>query len=266
MPDLDLDLDHLTKGLVMHALFENLTDEPMRFEYNDEELRNLVEDTIKTSKAHIKDFTLRKILIDYYIQLAKSFLNQEKIWRQKFTETNTVGREVEINAYWDFENQKITNKETSIKFKGYIDRVDKDSQGNYVIIDYKSSDAQAKNYKSWVANDKFQLSVYAEAIEAGCTDLSAGPVQGGFYYISKTLDRSKGFKVKDQAQGLFDDSEYRYSTLSADDKKSLYKSINSKVHKDILKIKEGEFAPVPKKIETCETCYWRNLCRAPHLI
>src|SRR5690606_38518098 len=32
LPSLDLDIDHLTRGQLMHALFESLTEEPMRFD------------------------------------------------------------------------------------------------------------------------------------------------------------------------------------------------------------------------------------------
>ncbi len=266
LPDLDLDVDHLTKGQLMHNLFEILSKEPMKFNLNNNELAEIVDSVLSNNLSQSTDSVLSDNLKSYYISLAKGFLTVEKEWRERFPQTKTVAQELEINGYWDEDNQRISKDKNDFKFKGYIDRVDKDQDGNYVIIDYKSSEAQARNYKSWSGNDNFQLSIYSEALENGCTEFEPGPVVGAFYYISKTLDRKKGFKISDQEQNLFDPAEYNYSSLKLENKNTLYEDINKKVQKNVKSIKSGEFPPLPKKWENCEQCYWRSLCRAPHLI
>ena len=86
-----------------------------------------------------------------------------------------------------------------------------------------------------------------------------------YLYVAKDINRDKGYKVIDQEQGLYSSDNYRYSSITAEKKENLYKNLNLQVSTIVKNIEEGEFKTQPKKFENCDKCYWRTLCRAPHL-
>jgi len=151
-------------------------------------------------------------------------------------------------------------------FSGRIDRVDGDEQGLVAIYDYKSSAASAKQFGSWIKNNKIQLLLYAMAIENGLSQFAAKPVAGAFYYVARTLDRENGFKVKDIPQALFDVSNgQKRNRLTDAEKQTLYGEAKKRIQAAAQGILAGQFAPKPRDVENCTTCQWSVICRAPHL-
>ncbi len=264
LPELDLDIDRMSRGKLMHALFEELTVEPIKWDHSDQELIEIIDRCRAKESIHLGDEAVWPLVRAQHVQLAKRFLAFESSWRDKYKQTTTIARELEINGQWSCK-EKDFSAEGDFDFKGFIDRVDKDDNGNYAVIDYKSSAGQAKNYKSWVSNNTLQLGLYAYAVEQGLTELTKGSVVAAQYFVSRTMDRTKGFQQTDADQALVPPDADHFRRIDAEAKNQLYLDIKEVFNKVACQIKSGNFNPVPEDIKTCPTCQWIKICRAPHL-
>ncbi|MCH2532919.1 MAG: PD-(D/E)XK nuclease family protein [Bdellovibrionales bacterium] len=262
LPDLDLDLDHLTTGRVMHALFEKIV-QNKTFNYQVEVIEAYLNQICDEYQVVFFEQFLKNNFFSRYQNMAENFILFESQWRKDYPETQTVGTELRIKSFWNT-NDKNFNLENGQAFFGSIDRVDQDPQGNYVIIDYKSSGIGQTNHSSWVKNKKLQLALYAMAIEAGATSLPKGPVVGAFYFNVKEMKRDKGFQVVDQSQSLLPEPS-RYISVTTEQKQQLYNEISELFNSAVEDLKSGLIHANPEDIKECNTCDWSELCRAPHL-
>lgn len=274
LPNVDLDVDRMTRGKLMHALFETLSEEPMRFSWSDQELDQVLSDCRVREKIHLADERVWPALAKKYKDLAQRFLQFEKEWREKHPKTKTLGRELSVEAEWCLKQKKLMPpdkdadgrcKSYRIPFKGFIDRVDGDNEGNYVVIDYKSSAGQVRNHSSWLDKGSFQLALYSQAVEDGLTELESGKVTGAFYFVSRTLDRDKGFRLDEGDESLFPLPKRSRNRVNLSDRNKMFEQINSKVQTLIEQMQTGHFHPSPKDSQDCFSCQWRMICRAPHL-
>ena len=266
-PDLDLDVDHMSRGKMMHKLFEWLTEtKPFRSDWSDEELEEMVDRLPAETKIPLADRRLWPSTRKQYLDLAKRFLKREAELREEFPELHTEGRELEITANWSQEKKSLVScEEEGIPFKGYIDRVDLNASGQSVIVDYKSQDKSERNYRSWLEKDQLQLGLYSMAYENGLTKLKAAEVIGAFYYSARTMEREKGFRVDERVGTLFGDNKPNKSHISLEAKRELFEGLNEKVSEVVDSMKQGLFPAEPKETKTCPICAWKSLCRAPHL-
>ncbi|MBO9667532.1 MAG: PD-(D/E)XK nuclease family protein, partial [Bdellovibrio sp.] len=266
LPEIDLDVDHRTRGQLAHALFEKLTMEPMRFDWNVEELGQILEDVRKDKGMLFADERLWIPLKKKHIQLGLRFLEFEKKWRQEFAKTKTLAREKRFEFYLDPKTEELSREpvEGAFRISGSIDRIDTDNQGHLVLLDYKSSAAGISAHGSWLKNQELQLLFYMWIIEKSLMEDVKGDVIGLFYYVFRTFDR-KGFKVEDLAGSLYPPSK-RKDKNATFEAKELYLTEFSKILMGTLdRIREGECRPVPTDTQTCTSCEWRRQCRAPHL-
>lgn len=270
--ELDLEVDPLRRGSLMHAVFELLTPEDMRFDFTDQELSALVDEARSKTHLELADERLWQPLKARHVDLARRFLEFEKQYRTEFSDVRTVGREFAVTGYLrpatgELISEKSAGAESElIKFSGRIDRIDSDQAGRLAIFDYKSTDGSASQYGSWLKTNRIQLLLYSLAIESGLTTLDARPVLAALYYVARPLSRDTGFMVEGVEQNLFTITNRRKrNRLSEDAKVQLFNEGKVLVQKAVAGIASGRFAASPRDPKTCLDCRWSLLCRTPHL-
>lgn len=264
-PALDLDMDPLSRGSLLHAVLELLTVEPMRFDWNDEELNALIECAREEKKIKTGDERLWPAIRAQHLRFAKMFLNLEKEWRAKHPETKTVGREIAVEGFWDLNAAGPTKDERSIRFRGRLDRVDADSQGRYALIDYKASARELTSWKSWLENRQVQMPFYALLLEQGFSEVPAGEVAAANFYVVRDQDRNRGFFVKDDSAELYSASDRRQNYITSEQKAELFEHLRQEINGALNAITAGRLNAQPKNFRVCDNCSWRKQCRAPHL-
>lgn len=268
--ELDLEVDHSRRGSLMHAVFEGLTTEPMRFDYSEAELDAVVETArVKARIDRLADERLWQPLKTRHIDLARRFLAFEKEYREKFPDATTAQREYSIAGFLRPATGELLPynepEEGALTFTGRIDRIDQDQEGHLAVFDYKSSDSSAKQFGSWIKNNKIQLLLYALAIENGLTELEPRPVLAALYYVARPLSRDTGFMVEDAEQGLYKILDKRKrNRVSAETKETLFRDAENLVKTAVSGMAEGRYAALPRDPKNCKDCKWSPLCRTPH--
>lgn len=266
LPDVDLDVDHRTRGQLAHALFEKLTVEPMRFDWSPEELDQVLEEVRKEKRLLFADERLWGPLKKKHLQLGLRFLDFEKRWRTEFKKTKTLAREKRFEFYLDPKTEEIFTeaKDNCFRISGQIDRIDGDSDQHIVVVDYKSSTGGISAHSSWLKNRELQLLFYMWVIEKGLLEDVGGEVIGLFYYVFKNFER-KGFKIEDLAGSLYPASKRKDKNGTFESKDKYLTEFSAILMGTLDRIKNGECQPQPADFKTCVTCEWRRQCRAPHL-
>lgn len=269
-PDVDLDMDRMAGGSLVHRLFELLTMPPTNLNKSDSEIREAIDQCRELDRVKFLDDNLWVYYKSKYFSLAKKFLEFEKSWKEQHPENQIHGCEVKVKGYWNTKKEGLDKESGELSFSGKIDRVDMGSGGAVAVIDYKNSKTKTvNNYKKWLEKDIYQLALYAMAVEDGLIDLSSDQklkVVGAFYYVVKNWTRHTGFGQAEEGKSLFTLPKRAGSSISDNEKGELLRSLRAKINEQIKKIIAGEFTPKPKNTDDCKTCHWRSLCRAPHLI
>jgi len=269
-PSLDLDIDHMTKGSLIHKIFEKLTrTQPLKFTYQDQELGQIVDEAKDENAMILGDERLWHSQKRRYIKIAKRFLEFEKAWRAEFPKTQSIGQEVKVQASLDPETLEFkafqSQQDPKIIFRGSIDRIDVDGDGHAVIIDYKSSGGGLSQYTSWLKNDQLQLLLYALAVENGWTAIPAQQVVSAVYLVVQNMSRDLGFKLISDENWLYSLADKKKNKIHEEERTRLLTAAYSQAQKKVSEILKGDFRPEPKKPEDCPECKWRELCRAEHL-
>lgn len=264
LPDVDLDIDAMTSGRLIHGVLERIMVEPVQFDLNQQKIANLVDEVRAQIGFVLSDERLWELQKNNYIKIVGGFIKFEKEWRKNYPHTLTVAREIEVATDWPLSDGQI------VKFRGRIDRVDTSKMGDaskkeYVLLDYKMSKFNLHNVKSWLNHDEFQLLFYSLAIDEGWTSLERGKISGAFYYTLKQLQRDKGMRIADFGSGLLPSEEKSKNTITTEEYHELKKILKDTITGVIHKIRSGDLSPRPKDDKTCHECHWRTLCRAPHL-
>lgn len=265
-PDIDLDVDHRTRGQLAHALFEKLTVEPMRFDWSSEELDGVLESIKVEKKLLFADPRLWIPLKKKHVQVGLRFLQFEKKWRDEFRKTKTLAREARFEFYFDHNTGAFSQVplENSYRISGQIDRIDGDDEGHLLVIDYKSSGGGISAHSSWLKNHQLQLLFYAWVIEKSLVKDVQGEVIGLFYYLFKTFER-KGFRIDELAGSLYPPLKRKDKNATAEAKEAYLAELSQLVTDTLRRISQGDVAAKPKDPAECKSCDWRRLCRAPHL-
>ncbi len=266
LPDVDLDVDHRTRGQLAHALFEKLTVEPMRFDWTTEELEQVLESVRQEKKLLFADERLWTPLKKKHVHLGMRFLDFEKRWREEFKKTQTLAREKRFEFYLDPQTEEIHKeaKENCFRISGQIDRIDSDGAQQLVVVDYKSSAGNISAHASWFQKRELQLLFYMWVIEKGLVEDIGGEVIGLFYYVFRNFDR-KGFKIEDLAGSLYPPSKRKDKNASFEAKERYLTEFSHILMGTLDRIKNGESQAQPADYKTCSSCEWRRQCRAPHL-
>ena len=271
MAELDLEIDAARRGSLMHALFEALTVEPVKFDLTQEDLGAVVEKARERSGLELADQRLWPSLKARMVDLGRRFLEFEREYRRSFPDARVLSRESDLAGHLipstgELSIQPPDNGEQSFRFVGRVDRIDTDSENNVAIYDYKSSTFGTGQFTSWIKNNQIQLLLYAMATENGLTGHNPRQVLAALYYTAKPLGRDYGFKVEDVEQGLYDTSDKRKrNRITHQAKLDLFSEGQALVQKAAAGILAGDFRAKPKDKNQCKTCQWSALCRAPHL-
>lgn len=264
-PALDLDLDPLSRGSLLHALLEDLTIEPMRFDYADQELSELIDRVRNDKKIVLGDERLWPAIRSQHLRLLKMFLTTEKEWRSRFPETKTIGREIGVEGFWDLEKGEPVAEPTPLRFRGRIDRVDADSKGRYALIDYKASARELTSWKSWLENRQVQMPFYTLLLESGFAEIPPGEVAAANFYVVRDQDRGRGFFLKEASAELYSSEDRRQNYITFAQKEELLNQLKAEMNHALRDITAGRLNANPKNFKVCDQCGWRKQCRAPHL-
>ena len=265
LPFVEIDVDNLTKGRWIHAIFRKLVTKALFEECKESEIMEVIESCrTPEDKSHIHPQMWEWMRLTL-LETSKKFIEAERKIRARFPKLHTQGTEVSIEADWDLKNGTLVPRHSGdYEFKGSIDRVDTNQESEASVIDYKLSSFRVTNFKSWVKGHALQLSVYTQALQRGLTDLDPYEVGSAFYYVAKDMSREKGFRIKGKGD-LYETTTRDASGAEPVDIQQVQEQIMSKIQEVVQEIDRGHFYPLPKDKKTCRTCYWRKMCRAHHL-
>jgi len=265
LPDIDLDVDAMTSGRILHAALQEILNPEGPKLYSRQAISETL-DNIRTKLAlPVADERLWPAKKENYIKTLEKFIVFESEWRNRFPKTVTVGKEVRISG------ELALSDDLRIAVTGQIDRIDSaPSIGNlgvinYVVMDYKTSAGGLTNHSGWIKNDDWQLLFYATCIEEGLTDLPAGDVIAAFYFVLSNMSREKGYRILSDTNNLYETTTRNKSPLTVEALQILKQTFKTRMLEIVKNIQSGEFKAKPTDYKLCYECKWNTLCRAPHL-
>lgn len=267
LPEIDLDVDPMSRGRLIHRIFEKLLAPPLQLNQDEEDILRVIDEARLELAIDLGDVRFWNSMRKGLLKTSQKFLAFELEWRKKFPETETIGREVRIEGHVNLKTGGLsrTASEHSVKVLGSIDRVDTDREGNAVVLDYKASAGELKQVGSWLENHQLQLLFYTAALEAGLTPLGAQTVIGAFYFVTRSLDRNRGFKLLEKAGSLFNVEDRAQNKITPEKKEELLSRLRELFVEFGVRSRKGDFLPNPIKPDICIKCDWNQICRAPHL-
>jgi ATP-dependent helicase/DNAse subunit B len=147
---------------------------------------------------------------------------------------------------------ELENEGVSIKIWGKVDRVDADTEGNFIVYDYKSG--RGPSVKELLQVDYLQIPVYLMALEE--LYFGADKAAGGSYLGLKEPSRSRGgvwnaerLRVVLNGKGLLEEKEW-YDWLTA---------VKTLLCNSVKAIRNSEFFPTNK--ECPPFCEYQSCCR-----
>ncbi|MBK7961302.1 MAG: PD-(D/E)XK nuclease family protein [Bdellovibrionales bacterium] len=252
MDEIDLDLDVRQSGQFYHAVADALLDPTRRLVWSEVELMELVED-LKNKHLIISEtdptWEPRKAKI---VKWSQHFLDFEKDWLSTYPATQVFGRETSWKSPWG----------SDIVFRGKIDRLDINAEGQAVLIDYKSSTAGKAGPRSWLANNDLQLLFYIWALRSGGVSDFRGEIVGAFYYDLKKFDRSKGLHLR-QESTLLASLVRKNAGVSPEELEEFMLEFEKKIDQTLFRMNQGCYQPEPDDQKDCQKCRWNQICRAP---
>ena len=259
LPSLDLDVDSMTRGRLMHKVCEEIVKKEL-FALNKEQIAELVDRCRDEIEMEIYSDEMWKFVRTQYGELTQDFIRHEVEWRQNYPHTYTYALEEPIKAYVTLDSQKLLfSKDKGVPLRGVIDRIDHNKADEFLILDYKSSGSNLFQYPSWSRKGNLQLIVYALALRDGALDQPKNVV-GAYYYVLKEQDRSKGVGLKEaDAQFL------GQGKLSKSDFDQFLEEGRGLLGDLMSSMLAGSYQPQPPDEKHCERCDWKTLCRHPNL-
>lgn len=263
LPLVGLDLDPRQKGSLMHLVFEKCIQLLQAKEYSEAALESYLNEVRNQDQLYPAQDPYWKIQLKKFLQMAARFVNFEKQRLEVFK----AEVEKQVTLYFDIENKCFVTESAKnlIGFSVRLDRYDIHKQKKYLIIyDYKSSASQASNYGKWIDEKQYQMLLYYLALQSslGASD----EIKATLYYQYKNFDLSKG--MVDEAVALEDLglSRRNKSLIGTEQRQELLNEFTEVLSECLKQIKEEKFQVSPFDRKICDTCDWRKICRAPHLM
>ncbi len=267
LPDIDLDIDYLTRGRLLHGVAEAIYREYPNLDIEKHKIPEIFEKVRAELETPVFDKNIWDGQRIKYIKMIENFIEFEKEWRARFPVIQKVMHEQEFSVFVEVDTGKIVTKKSdkSIELRGRIDRVEVDEKESVcVVVDYKFSSDSYSNHDKWLEKNELQLALYSMAIEAGALKRSY-EVVGAVYYGFKNLNRNKGMLVMGAEDGMFELSNRGKSKIDLNKKSEVYQAVSETIKAAMASMQAGDYNPAPKDVKNCSSCHWRTLCRAPHL-
>jgi len=266
----DLDMSAMSKGSLVHALFESLLAEKGRFDRSASEIEMILDELRAQSKdsQYLSPAALA-VQKRKYVQIGLRFLNIEREWQKMFSKSQPYLFEKELRFYFDLDSGRIGSEpcENGFLFRGKLDRLDRGQNNEFILIDYKSSPQSSQAHTQWLSEGQIQLLFYMWAIEKeALSELGPKPeVVAAHYYVIKNFRRDYGMQLSDFVGQYFPETEKKTLVISREAKAELLTQFETWMKQLLHLIKNGEFLAKPREASLCKSCHWRTLCRAPHL-
>ena len=249
----DIDLDAKDYGQMMHELFRQIKEDKIQ---SKQDVLCWLQST--KTKFHILNHEVWSLYSEQFIKKYFQFIEHEKNISQLLKDIKTTDTEWEFQVYWNLEKEELDESQGDIPIKGRIDRIDH-IQDEYLIIDYKSSLNNLVNIPHWEKKLDFQMPLYMGALSL----MKNQEIVSSALYLSYKDFKWKGFISKGSKFEKIVQSSRLVCDL--DKKEVILKNINKSIQENILNLKKNIFKPKPFDRKTCTHCYWREICRAPHL-
>lgn len=257
----------LSKGSVVHKLFENLLKKHPDLCPDQQQIEEIIEEVKPENEKLI--YEKQWLLIKGYLKdLLNSFLEKEKKDRNRFPLCKPQAFEAEVSCYWNQKRGELASN-GEYPFKARIDRIDRDEATDTCIIrDYKASKGNLTHISSWIKEGKeeLQLTFYAQALQKGLIhNLPSSRVSALFYSIYNDDFSTRGFVEKNSSLETLMGEGLKGHKKERD---VLYQAIgksNKRVQSLVQLMEEGKFSPKPAKKEICKKCFYRTWCRVETL-
>lgn len=145
----------------------------------------------------------------------------------------------------------------TIQVRGRIDRVDRSSDGKYIVYDYKSS--RGSTVKEMREGADLQMHLYIRAVK----DLFQKPdeeVIGGGYYSIKDRNRNNGLYREDFSGHTAIGSTAR-SNMTTEEWATILEEGETFAWRYVDGMRRGDFRILPKEDACCPRCDFKTVCR-----
>ncbi len=268
-PVVDLEVDRRTSGTIHHALFEFIIKNENLDQLKDEVILAELDRLKELSELRYLSKSLWQALRNKLMKKGREFIRAESNYRKSFPLVRKFHLEKEFSVYWDLEKKRFLPQKNEqgqvVRIKGRIDRIDEDSEGRLLLIDYKNSNNGYRHWNKWIDDNQLQLLIYMLAIHDSAVEEFAGQsIVGAFYYIIKNMSRTFGLKRIEVPQSLFEVDNAK-SGISEESFQKLMEETRQVIHDLMSLISQGHFPAQPRDQNDCPDCRWRTQCRAKHL-
>lgn len=262
LPEMDFDIDPLTEGVLVHALFEELVRRQQK-NWSAEELDGLLEDLKMKLNLQTFDLAVWQVAKRRYLRTARRFLDFEAIWSKEnpASHIDELEKKFEITVSHLFTEKDMP---AQLMFQGTIDRIETDKMGNILLVDYKRSTTNQASPDSWVKNNTLQLLFYGWLVKKYHL-LGDQKLLGIIHYDYQRMNRESALLHEQSVATVLAGDQGTASIMNNDDFESAFEEIENEIKSLLQRLVHNDFQPKPLDVTQCLKCSWRALCRAPHL-
>jgi len=223
------------------------------------------------------DPSTRDTKLNQAIVFLKELHEFETAWQNQnpAVPTRSILSEVPFELWIDFDTQQILANPSSgssvnaLKIKGKIDRIDIYDNG-FIIVDYKRKFKEDYQFNKWISHIFLQLGIYAFAVQNQVlkTPIPSYKCLGAQIIDYSNFQRGQGFLTQ-EAHSLFNDPPHSKKSKVFDDATIIltFNEIKDLLLKFGKLYSDGFYEPIVHKDfqDNCQTCFYNQLCHAPHL-
>jgi ATP-dependent helicase/nuclease subunit B len=271
-----LDLLAAERGRLMHTILHDFLQHhlganliPSRRQEYQEELRRIAEATFNRYKQTVLPMSssLWELQTEEVLHTLMRFLDAEIKYQDQVSRQGvrpqwldlSFGRTDQEHDHPELQNEPfvLTRTDDMIKLRGWIDRVDRSTDGKYIIYDYQSpSGTGVKEMRDGLdLRVPLLISAFAELF------LKPGEeVIGGGDYSLKGFDRNSGL-YREEFQSYTAISSRAASSMSSGDWHGMLEGAAAYAWQYVDGMRGGDFRVQPKDDSYCSRCTYQTVCR-----